>query len=445
MVLLIGVLLTFGVAAELWWRVACVLEPADHPVAPRALDRHFGTFAYALAGALSLLRLPLALLPYLIKVLCHLVLRLRYKTAVSGELLEAVGIVGDFANLALTATIVAGVVGPPRPHPLVCALYVPLLAEAVRLACEKGRMLASAAWQILPHRRIARALDAPGVTGRCRRWWERPLARYCRYYALGDEERLRYVLTAIGRRAAGDNDLTAKIASVRRFRIVPPHHSLRAGRVRDVAAGEVFVHRRWTNDPDLLIGQALRRGPWLFDPRQLRRPFRYRSEANRLATLCVLRHARLCPGYAVYQFGHEIKAARHGLFYRAFRHLGWDLEGWVGADGTHDFDSLLRLIEARLGRGAVTPAPCPLWPEVAALADLRRCAVAGEQFSAAEIAARYTFPREYVDNVLLPALAAGEVDPTIRARSAAARQRPTRRRKTSATNARPRAAAIQRS
>src|SRR5262245_30371060 len=92
------------------------------------------------------------------------------------------------------------------------------------------------------------------------------------------------------------------------------------------AKGEVFIHRNWTNDPWLLIGQGMRRAPWMFDPRYLRRPFYYRTESNRLATLFVLQHARYSPSYACYQFGHEIKAARYDFVYRCLRWIGLDIE-----------------------------------------------------------------------------------------------------------------------
>ena len=48
----------------------------------------------------------------------------------------------------------------------------------------------------------------------------------------------------------------------------------------------------------------------MFDPRELPRPFAYRTGANRIVTNFVLCHARFSPSFAWYQFGHEIKAAK---------------------------------------------------------------------------------------------------------------------------------------
>lgn len=178
------------------------------------------------------------------------------------------------------------------------------------------------------------------------------------------------VLAALRQRAAGDLAMADRLAYVRAFRIVPTSRSLRAGRVRDVASGLVFVHRRWTNDPGLIAGQALRRGLRLFDPRYLRRPFCYRSEANRLMTRWVLDGWRYCPAYAAYQFGHEIKAGRYILCFALLRRLGWAIER-------------------------------PLWGEGELRADLAARQARGERPSAATIAERYTLPPEYVAEVLL--------------------------------------------
>src|SRR5262249_34953912 len=135
-------------------------------------------------------------------------------------------------------------------------------------------------------------------------------ARYCRYYALDDTSRARYVLYALKQHAAREKDLSKRLEYIQPFRAIPQRYGLRSGMVRDVARGEVFIHSTWTNDPWLLVGMAIRRAPWMFDPRYLRRPFYYMTEANRLATLCVLEHARYSLLYAVFQFGHEIRVAR---------------------------------------------------------------------------------------------------------------------------------------
>lgn len=51
------------------------------------------------------------------------------------------------------------------------------------------------------------------------------------------------------RRAAADHDLSPRLDYVAALRIVPSSRGLRAGHVRDVARGEVFIHASWTADP----------------------------------------------------------------------------------------------------------------------------------------------------------------------------------------------------
>jgi hypothetical protein len=179
--------------------------------------------------------------------------------------------------------------------------------------------------------------------------------------------------------------------------------------VRDVARGEVFIHRRWTNDPWLLIGQALRRTPWFFDPRYLRRPFYYRTEANRLVTRFVLCHARHAWPYALFQFGHEIKAARHDAFYRVLRRVGANVEAKVCADGTFRFEPLMGWLEAH-ARRAVVLQPPPLWSDDEVIADIVRQGKAGERLTAFDVAARYTYPLKYVEEVLLPKINRAQIE-----------------------------------
>src|SRR6185436_20003194 len=89
---------------------------------------------------------------------------------------------------------------------------------------------------------------------------------------------------------------------------------------------------------------SLRRSPWIFDPRYLRRPFYYRTEANRLMTLFVFENAQLCPLFAIYQFDHEIKSARFDAFFRIIRWFGYNLEETVRSDGSYNFDPLAKAI-----------------------------------------------------------------------------------------------------
>ena len=197
------------------------------------------------------------------------------------------------------------------------------------------------------------------------------------------------------RHATQDSELARKLAYVHAFHIVPEQVGLRAGHVRDVARGEIFIHRRWTNDVWLLWGQVLRRSPWIFDPRYLRRPFYYRTESNRLMTLCVLQHARYSVPYAIFQFGHEIKAARYDAFYRLGQWLGFKLEGEVRADGTYEFDPLIRWLRQESSATAY-----PLWTDDETIHHILTQCSNGETVSALDIAVRYTYPLKYVEEVL---------------------------------------------
>jgi hypothetical protein len=272
-------------------------------------------------------------------------------------------------------------------------------AEGIRLASEKGQMVYSALWQMLPHRHIAHKLS--------RRYSQ---SRYCRYYALSDGDRMAYVLGALKSLARVDPEVSNRLDYLCGFWIVPDAHGLRCDHVRDVARGEVFIHRSWTADPGLLIGQGLRRAPWMFDPRYLPRPFYYRTQSNRLATLFVLRHARYSPLYAWYQFGHEIKVARYDLLYRLLRWLGWDVEQQVQADGTYPFDPLLDWIEKKRGQPDVEPGQRPLWSDSETVQDVAQRIAAGEALSALDIATQYTYPLKYVDEVLMGKIQSSPID-----------------------------------
>jgi len=176
---------------------------------------------------------------------------------------------------------------------------------------------------------------------------------------------------------------------------------LRAGNVRDVARGEVYVHAEWTSDLNLLYGLALRRSPWIFDPRFLQRPFYYRTEANRLMTAFVFENFRLCTLFAIYQFGHEVKSARYDAFYRIARWLGYELEEYVYADGAYNFDPFAKWL-LKKDLKIDTKKPRPLWTDKEVLHDLEGFPIP----SAFEIAERYTYPLKYVQEVLLPKIVA---------------------------------------
>lgn len=413
-----GLLIVLVIAGELALYTLLLPVSPCCPARPARLERHLGTVIYALAYLLSVLRAPLGLVPYLTKVALYFGGGLRYEANHATYRREALNMAGDVVNLALTAVLVRQAGGPPALTPLAAALYLPLAAESVRLLAERVPAVFSAIWQVLPHRCLARTALRRRRTTPLAAALVRWLPRYCRYYAQDDRRRTRYLLQALTGRAARDADLTHRLTYVRALQIVPHTVTLRGGDVRDVARGVVFIHRTWTSDPWLLAGLALRRAPWMFDPRYLRRPFSYWSQANAVATLCVLRHARTCPPYAVFQFGHEIRVARLHLFFTLLRRLGYADEEPVRCDGTFAPDQCIRWLERRRARATESAVLRPLWTEDAALADIVQRCDRGEHLTADAIATCYTYPLPYVIDVLLPhcgahrACSPGEVRPT---------------------------------
>lgn len=385
---------------QLIYYVFLLPDPSQNPLKASPFDKYIGKVAYITAYLLSLLRAPLGLLPYITKLFIFFVLKIRYESAQSTYFREVINMLGDFINLGIAIIFVLAIAGPPNIHTATFVLYLPIGAEIVRVLTERIPITFSAFWQLLPHRKIARTilkLQASNVL------WEKVahyLDRYCRYYSLGDTERACYVLQVLKHRAVCDAYLSNRLAYIQAFRIIPLDYGLRSGRVRDIARGEVYIHGPWTNDPWLLVGTAIRRTPWMFDPRYLRRPFYYMTEANRLATLLVLEHARYSPPYAVFQFGHEIRVARLHLFYRLLRWLGADVEEKVFADGTFQFDQFICWLEKRFGRDNAPLKKRYLCTDEEAIADILPGCEVGETITPIEIASRYAYPMKYVEEVL---------------------------------------------
>src|SRR5438874_3103058 len=344
-------------------------DPSPKPLHVRPVDKYLGRVAYIIAYILSLLRAPLGLFPYLVKLFIFFGLNIRYESARSTYLREVINMIGDFVNLGLTTLLVLAVVGPAELQSLTLILYLPLAAELIRLVTERVPITFSAMWQLIPHRSIVRMVQAGQQSSVICKWFVRRCTRYCCYYALSDTGRMEYVLCALKQLAACDRDMSKRLEYIQAFRIIPLHCGLRSGQVRDVAMAEVFIHSTWTNDPWLLVGMAIRRAPWIFDPRYLRRPFYYMTEANRLATLCVLEHARYSPPYAVFQFGHEIRVARLHLFYLVLRRLGLDIEYKVSADGTFQFDQFICSLEKRCDPGKTKAEQRLLYSDDEVIAD----------------------------------------------------------------------------
>ena len=401
--------LLIGVVIELAFYMFLIPDPSQKPLHVRPLDKYLGTVAYSTAYVLSLLRAPLGLLPYLVKLFIFFVLKVRYESAQSTYLREVINMAGDFVNLGLATLLVLVIAGPPELQSPGFILYLPLAAELVRLITERVPITFSAIWQLVPHKSIARVVQARQQSNIFCKWFARCCVRYCRYYALSDIDRMQYVLCVLKQRAACDKDMSNRLEYIQAFSIIPRKHGLRSGRVRDVAMAEVFIHNTWTNDPWLLVGMAIRRAPWMFDPRYLRRPFYYMTEANRLATLCVLEHARYSLPYAVFQFGHEIRVARLHLFYLVLRRLGADVEYKVNADGSFQFDQFICWLEKRYGHSEASPGQRPLYTDDEVIAEVLCRYNTDERIAAQDIASHSTYPLKYVEEVLLNKTEAAKV------------------------------------
>lgn len=372
-------------------------DPSQKPLRITSFDIYVGRIAYITAYLLSLLRAPLGFVPYLVKMFIFFVLKIRYESAESTYFREVINMVGDFVNLSLTTLLIFLLAGAPKVWFPTFILYIPSCAELVRLITERVPITFSALWQLLPHRNIAKAIQ---WRRQSHAFWKVAVAtRYCRYYSLSDADRADYALCSLKHRAACDQETSKRLEYMYAFRIIPQQYGLRGGNVRDVARAEVFIHGIWTNDPWLLVGMAMRRAPWMFDPRYLRRPFYYMTEANRLATLFVLEHTRYSPPYAIFQFGHEIRVARLHLFYGLLRLIGADVEEKVSADGTFQFDQFIIYLARRLGDHI--PKQRYLYADDEVAEDILCRYHENETITAEEVASCYTYPVKYVQEVLL--------------------------------------------
>lgn len=355
-----------------------VLRP--RPWAVDYLPKSLSIIIYPLA----VLRLPYTILPYTCRAILFLAFHFRMN-AFSGRMwFEVARVLGDFANWSLLSAALlylGGRIGLP-----LWVSYSFIVAESIHLLSEKGVMVSSGVWQHLPHRWIASELAKYELLAI-------RFAKYICYYQSDDAKRMQIVLGFLRGVAQNDSYLAARLTYVNCFRIVSDAHSLRAGDVRDVARGEIFIHRRWTSDPYLLIGLALRRSPFVFDPRFLARPFKYRTQANPLVTVFVFRYAYLMPPFALFQFGHEIKSARYELFLRFLRAFRWNLETPIRADGQFDFDPLIQRFVPRV-RGSVLP------DDAQTIGSIIPRLTNGETVTPMDVASEFVYPLTYVEQVL---------------------------------------------
>ncbi len=337
------------------------------------------------AYLLSILRLPYAVVPYLIKFFLFAAFRGSFSWFWNHYYVQFIRVFCEILNLFITSWLFHAFFQDKIL--LLIFLRLAFLAECIRLLCEKGVMGLNAFWQALPHRAIANLLAS--------RYPSAIFRHYIRYYILSDEKRVIRSLSLLKAsvRLFPKHQTSEKLRYVHAFQIIPDEIPLRSGMVRNIARGEVYIHAKWLNSLDLLWGLALRRSPWIFDPRYLRRPFYYRSEANPLMTRFVLENASLCPLFSVYEFGHEIKAARYEVFYKLMRWLGIELEQPVCEDGTNNFDVLAKtLIKFRSNPGGDRP----LWTDHEVIKEME----ANQDLSPLSIAEKYTYPLIYVREIL---------------------------------------------
>jgi len=390
------ILLTVGIVVELLFYFGATPHLDEEPIRHYPLENGLGYAFFLVAQILTLLRLPFILLPYCLKLLFILTQQTTYQRLCQKTWFDAVRVLGDGLNFWLMSFALLELASLWGSRWLV---YAAILAEGIRLLTEKGQSIFTTIWQYLPHRSLAR-LGQRHRLGFQRIGLEKSLQRYIDYYLLPDEARLDYLWQVMGQRAAAAPDLQRKLLYLQAFRIVPSAHTLRAGDVRHIARGELYIYQRWSNDPWLVLGLALRRSPWCFDPRYLHRPFFYRSESNRLTTLLVLQNPRFSLPFTLYQLGHEIKAARFAWFFGLARRLGYELEEPVGADGLYHFDPFLSWLQNRWGHKHDDERRRPLWRDEQVLAEVTLRIQSGESLSPMLIAEQYTYPSMYVAEVL---------------------------------------------
>jgi hypothetical protein len=370
------------------------------PAPQRRWRRPTARLAYVACIPLTLLRLPYAVIPHLLKVAILLVTGPAGDRSWSLLPVQLIRTLGDWVNLIATGWVLTAATGlaPGAARPASAWQWLALIstaAEILRLFTEKGQMLFSAGWQSLPHRALADGLErAPGA-----RSWV-PIERYCRYYRLNDDDRARTAHRWLVSRCQRDPQTAHRLGYTSGVRLVDPGTPLWSGVVRDVATGEVLAHPRWTADPGLLVGQLLRRGPWIFDPRLQPRPTRYRTGSNVAMTMMVLENADLLGAYGIYQWGNQIKVARYEIFHQLCRAAGLDREPVLRDDGSFDFSPPdLLLLRRLLGTRPVSRRA--LWTDAEVLALLKDDPGPTDPPS---IARRFCYPERYVREVLLPAL-----------------------------------------
>src|SRR5215208_1883921 len=107
-------------------------------------------WAYYFAYILSLLRLPFALIPYLIKLSLLLSLRDSFTKFWNIYCVQLIRGFGDFINFVMLGMLFSKFYEASDSWTLRTILVLSIAAEVMRLTTEKGTMLLSALWQLLP-------------------------------------------------------------------------------------------------------------------------------------------------------------------------------------------------------------------------------------------------------------------------------------------------------
>src|SRR5450631_1730291 len=158
-----SMVLSIGVFLLLFWSVEVIgyifLLPGSlqKPLRPSPLTNFFGNVAYGAAYALSLLRSPLGLIPYLVKLLRVFGLKSRYEARRTSYFHELLNMLGEIGNLALTFILIRFLIGNPTLSTL--PWYLPIGAESIRILAERLPITFSATWQLIPHQKIAAKLQ----------------------------------------------------------------------------------------------------------------------------------------------------------------------------------------------------------------------------------------------------------------------------------------------
>ncbi len=160
---ILGIVASMVFVVELASYTLLLPDLSQKPLRFRLFENHLGVAAYITAYILSLLRAPLGLLPYLMKLFIFFVLNIRYESAQSTYVREVINMVGDFVNVGLSTLLVWVVVGPPTISLPGFVFYVPIGAELIRLITERVPITFSAVWQLIPHRSIACAIQSANI------------------------------------------------------------------------------------------------------------------------------------------------------------------------------------------------------------------------------------------------------------------------------------------